>query len=161
LTVKTCGETAASVIGTKSLIVETRVDDEARCDEQNGAAVGWRFCAGRARDIACPGRDVLDVKLPAKTIGQLLYENAPEDIDRAARLERHDDAHRTVRIALGPGRAHGGKRNGRTREAKKLAPPQMTTSVSRCHAGPSLLQVSRRAYRKIGTDCTGFAPGKM
>src|SRR5262249_36564612 len=78
-------------------------------DEQR-VAVRRRAGGLRRADIAGRAGDVLDIKLFAEMLGELLRGEPRENVGRAAGLERHDDAHRPRRPRL---------RRGVTRECRE------------------------------------------
>jgi len=64
-------------------------------------AVGRRARRQRGADIAGGAGVVLDVESLAEVLAELLGDQAGEQVARAARPERHDDAHRPAGIGLG------------------------------------------------------------
>jgi hypothetical protein len=70
---------------------------------------------GLGADIAAATRPVVDNKLLAEPLRQPLSHQAREDVGRAARRERHDDAHRPRRIGLRKSEARDGRERGGTR----------------------------------------------
>src|SRR5262245_4566594 len=100
----------------------------------------------RGAHIAGRAGDILDIKLLAEVIGELLRGEPRENVGRAAGLERDDDTHRPARPALRPRAARGGRQGGR-------AHPQMQKSSTDHRAS-----LARREIGGYGSSRNRFAP---
>src|SRR5713101_925206 len=81
-------ERVVAEIGVKPGVDRERAD----VPDENGVAVGGRFCCGLRADRAARAAAVLDDDLLLERLGELQRERAPENIVRAARRERNDHA---------------------------------------------------------------------
>src|SRR5262245_57429906 len=75
--------------------------------EQDRVAVGGRLCALGAADIAGSTRNVLDIKLPAEILTQLLRQDARKRIGDSAGCKRHHGTDWPVWIGLRARQARG------------------------------------------------------
>src|SRR5262249_51299148 len=83
--------------------------------------------------IGGAGRDILYIELPAQAVGELLRDDAADDVDRPARRKRNDHTHRARRISLRP----GGARAGRKKRNRACETVELTSCEpdSKCHGG--------------------------
>jgi hypothetical protein len=84
------------------LFVQARIDDMARCIEQQCVAIRSSPCDHLRAEIAAGAAAVFDDHRLAPRFVQLVGEHAAQCIRGAASRKRHDEADRPVRIALRP-----------------------------------------------------------
>src|SRR5262249_118713 len=103
------------------LIEERRIDCK-RCEhEKDSVAIGRRPRGLAGADAAARADDVLDIELLAKSLRQLLRDEASENVGTARRIG-DDYAHRSRRISLRSGKTRkGGEGGDRAGESKKLS----------------------------------------
>jgi hypothetical protein len=113
------GDTAILLIGAKSLdgIVgdlgeQAGVHDEAGADDDQRVAIRRRGGDLARACVAAGAGPVLDIELLAEVGGQLVGDDAGNDVGGACGRERHHDLHRPIRIGLGQ-RAAGGNKRGK------------------------------------------------
>ena len=87
------------------IVVEGRIDGRRHTDEKQRVAVGGRVDDDLGRDIGGGTRPVLDNELLAGPLRKPVPHQARDDVIAAGRGEPDDPAHRSDRIALGPGDA--------------------------------------------------------
>src|SRR5262245_14256034 len=82
------------------IVVQGRVDRATRTDYEQRVAVRWRTHDRLGADIAARSRAVVNDELLAQPLRQPLTNDAPDDVDLATGLERHDQPHKLNRIGL-------------------------------------------------------------
>ena len=97
------------------LLVERRVDEICRRDQEQRVAVGRRVHDHLGRDVGAGARAVLDDELLAEPFRQPLPRQPRDDVGRAAGGKANDDAHRPRRIGLRPSEARHGRKRGSAR----------------------------------------------
>ena len=104
------------------LAEEDGIDGETADVEQDGVAIRRRLCHLSGADAAARTSNVLDIELLSELLAQLLNDQSCENIRRAARSKRYDDAHRPCRIGLRPGDARFGRQSSSARnDSQKFA----------------------------------------
>ena len=98
----------------------------------------WRPGGDCHVDITARAGDVFDEELLAESLGELLQDDAPDDVGRAAGRERHDYLHRMIGIAAGAEAGRG--RDSESRQKKRN--PKTTCCLSPAHSIPSSAQAS-------------------
>jgi hypothetical protein len=125
------------VTGAKSdrIVAQLRIQElvggHSRATDQDRVAVGIRMGDHVARDVAAGARLVLDHHRLAPHLLQAVADEARGDIGRAARRERHHDAHRFCRPVRGRrGAGHNNRRrcDGSRGKADKTAAIQHDAS---------------------------------
>src|SRR5262245_60403743 len=103
-------------------VIEERRIDCKRCEhEKDSMAIGRRPRGLAGADASARADDVLDIELLAKSLRQLLRDEASENVGTARRIG-DDHAHRSRRISLRTGDLRkGGEGGGRAGESKKLS----------------------------------------
>src|SRR6516165_2738136 len=84
------------------LIIKGHIDGVRRSRQEERVAVGRGTHDGLGADIVAGTRPIIDDELLAEPLREPLSHQAREDIDRAARRGRRDQAHRPRRIDLPP-----------------------------------------------------------
>src|SRR5438309_876245 len=98
-------------------LVHVRRDHERRGGEEQRVAVRLRLRHVVRSDRASGAGPVLDEELLPEGLGELLRDDAPGHVGRAARRKRDHDAHRTAWISLR--RRRGGKQQGEAKSGKR------------------------------------------
>jgi hypothetical protein len=107
--------------------VDQRVDDEARVHHQNGVAIACCLRDAAGANRAAPAAHVLDDKLLAEMLRELLRDEAANGIVLPAGRERNDHAHRPRRVGLRlRSSRQGGERGSTGGEAQEVA-------AGKCH----------------------------
>ena len=91
-------ERLAGIIG--DFIVKSRIDHVAGRSNEHRVAIGGRQSRSTHTNIPAGTANVLDVELVSHLLGQLLCDDAGENIGVSAWPERNDDTHRSRRIGL-------------------------------------------------------------